>query len=101
MDLRALALAVATLTAATLEAAPRSRAVRAEFQRLHPCPATQAKRGPCRGYQVDHIQPLCAGGRDEVANLQWLTVHEHRLKTKKDVAGCFERVYKPAPAAAE
>lgn len=89
------AAALALLLAATLaDAAPRSPAVRAEFQRLNPCPANGKRRGPCPGWQVDHIQPLCGSGRDEVANLQWLTVREHRAKTRKDVAGCFERVYK-------
>lgn len=76
-------------------AADRSRAVRAEFQRQTPCPATAAKRGACPGYQADHVQPLCAGGKDEPGNLQWLTVQEHQRKTKRDVAACFGRVHRP------
>lgn len=89
------ALAIAFLLTATLaDAAPRSPAVRAEFQRLNPCPANGNRRGPCPGWQVDHIQPLCGSGKDEVANLQWLTVREHKRKTRKDVAGCAGRVYR-------
>lgn len=93
------ALLIVAFAFGAVDAAPRSRAIRAEFQRLHPCPVTQARRGPCRGYQVDHIQPLCAGGRDAVDNMQWLTVREHKRKTRKDVAACFGRVYRPPPAA--
>ncbi|WP_242499952.1 HNH endonuclease signature motif containing protein [Methylibium sp. Pch-M] len=73
----------------------RSRAVRAEFQRQTPCPSTGATRGACPGHQADHVQPLCAGGKDEPGNLQWLTVRDHQLKTKRDVAACFGRVHRP------
>ena len=81
--------------AVSASAADRSRAVRAEFMRETPCPSTGAKRGACPGYQADHIQPLCAGGRDAKDNLQWLSEHDHRLKTKRDVAACFGRVHRP------
>src|SRR5437868_3616872 len=37
---------------------------RAAFVKLHPCPATGKAKGPCLGYVVDHIKPLCAGGAD-------------------------------------
>lgn len=76
-------------------AADRSPVIRAEFIRQNPCPATGSTRGACPGYQVDHVQPLCAGGKDEPGNLQWLTVQEHQRKTKRDVAACFGRVHRP------
>lgn len=66
----------------------RSRAVRAEFQRHHPCPATGATRGACPGYQVDHRTPLCNGGADRIDNLQWLSVEAHKRKTTIDVRLC-------------
>ena len=66
----------------------RSYAVKAEFKRLHPCPATGKRRGPCSGYQVDHVKPLCAGGLDAVDNLQWLTVEAHKAKTKREARWC-------------
>ena len=69
----------------------RSRAVRAEFQRQQPCPATGAKRGPCRGYVVDHVVPLCAGGADHPANLQWQTVEQGKLKDREEVRQCRRR----------
>lgn len=40
---------------------PRSSAAVAEFKRQNPCPINSARRGPCPGYEVDHIGPLCAG----------------------------------------
>jgi len=54
----------------------------AEFKREHPCPATGATRGPCKGWIVDHHQALCVGGRDEPANMRWQTVEAARAKDK-------------------
>lgn len=73
-------------------AAERSRTLRAEFMRLSPCPATGATRGACPGYQVDHREALICGGRDELSNLQWLTVEEHKAKTRVEVKLCRPRV---------
>lgn len=78
-------------------AVDRSRALRAEFQRLQPCPSTGQPAGACPGYQVDHREALICGGRDELANLQWLTVAEHKAKTRVEVKLCRPR----APAASE
>lgn len=69
-------------------AADRSRALRAEFQRLNPCPSTGQPRGACPGYQVDHREALVCGGRDELSNLQWLTIEEHKAKTRVEVKLC-------------
>lgn len=92
----AVTLALACLgAAACAQPAQRSAAVMAEFKRLHPCPATGAPRGACPGYEVDHVQPLCAGGPDAVDNLQWLAIDAHRDKTRRDMAACRGRVYKP------
>lgn len=52
----------------------RSSAVRAEFQRVWPCPSTVPPTGPCTGWERDHILPLACGGCDSVANYQWLPV---------------------------
>jgi 5-methylcytosine-specific restriction endonuclease McrA len=62
----------------------RSPAVRRAFVRQNPCPVTGKTRGPCRGYQVDHVIPLHCGGADAVENLQWLTVKDHQAKTKRE-----------------
>lgn len=58
------------------------------FKTDHPCPATNRTRGPCPGWQVDHVIPLCAGGVDKPENMQWITVEDHRWKTFVDVREC-------------
>jgi len=70
------------------DAASRSRAARADFQRQQACPATQRHRGPCPGYQVDHIIPLKCGGADQPENMQWLTVVDHKKKTQREARMC-------------
>lgn len=70
----------------------RSPKVRAQFLSTHACPATgQLARSGCPGFEVDHIVPLCAGGADAVHNLQWLSIAEHRAKTRLDRAGCRQK----------
>lgn len=66
----------------------RSAAQRAAFVREHPCPATGQPHGPCPGYVVDHITPLCAGGRDAPDNMQWQTIEAGKLKDKEERAQC-------------
>lgn len=84
------ALILLALLAAETQA--RSSAVRAEFQRVQPCPATGQPRGACPGWQIDHREALVCGGRDDPANLQWLTVEEHKAKTRVEVKLCRSRV---------
>lgn len=85
-------LAVLCLTViAPAGASERSRSLRAEFQRTHPCPSTGKPRGACPGYQVDHREALVCGGVDELQNLQWLSVAEHKAKTRVEVKLCRKR----------
>lgn len=90
-----LVVALAAILALPSHAAERSKSAVAEFKRSNPCPATGKSRGACPGWQVDHIEPLCAGGRDDPSNMAWITVSDHKAKTRKDVAACFGRVYRP------
>ncbi len=83
---QAAVLAAALISAGSVEA--RSRAARAEFQRLNPCPATQERRGACPGWQVDHITPLKCGGADRPENMQWLTIEQHKEKTRREASFC-------------
>ncbi len=69
-------------------ALPRSAVVKAEFHRLNPCPADQSTRGPCPGYVIDHIIPLCAGGPDSPTNIQWQTVDDGKLKDAEERRLC-------------
>ncbi len=66
----------------------RDRAEVRAFRAEHPCPATGRARGVCPGYQADHRTALCLGGEDKAANLQWLTVEDHRWKTFVDQREC-------------
>lgn len=50
----------------------RSGQVKADFQRLYPCPATGKTTGACPGWAKDHVIPLDCGGCDSVANMQWM-----------------------------
>jgi hypothetical protein len=52
----------------------RSQSAKVEFKQLHPCPSTGARKGPCKGYVIDHINPLSCGGADASHNMQWQTV---------------------------
>lgn len=66
----------------------RSAAEVLAFKRQNPCPSTELRRGACPGWQVDHVQPLCSGGPDTRANMQWLSVDDHRVKTRADLRVC-------------
>lgn len=58
------------------------------FKRSVPCPATGKPELRCFGYEVDHIEPICASGADHRSNMQYLTIQEHRWKTRTDVRVC-------------
>jgi len=81
-------LALAALLASAAHAADRSPAVKAEFRRANPCPSTGRTTGACPGWQVDHATALICGGKDEVSNLHWLSVTEHKAKTRVEVKLC-------------
>ncbi len=88
----ALLLAILMAVATFIEAAPnRSAAAVAAFKRAHPCPATGESKGKCRGYVVDHIEPLCAGGADDPSNMQWQTLAEAKEKDRLERAQCTDR----------
>jgi len=75
-------------SAAIAEPAPRSAAVKAEFQRQNPCPANGQRRGACPGYVKDHIIALACGGPDTAENLQWQTIEEGKAKDKWERKKC-------------
>lgn len=80
---------------AKIERDPKQRAA---FVRLHPCPATGKHRGACPGYVVDHVKPLCAGGRDRPSNMQWQAVAESRLKDKQEWKLCRDNRARRVPS---
>lgn len=66
----------------------RSAKAKAEFKQQNPCPANGNRKGSCPGYVVDHIKPLCAGGVDASANMQWQTIEEGKRKDKLERKEC-------------
>lgn len=88
------AVAILFALSVVLSASPaeaRDRKVRAEFQRLNPCPANNERRGPCPGYIADHTIALCAKGPDTVENLRWITLLEAQQKDADDRRLCAAR----------
>jgi hypothetical protein len=86
------AVVVLNLLTTCAHAAPRSSTAVRQFKAQQPCPATGAASGPCPGWQVDHREALVCGGVDAVENLQWLTVEEHKAKTRVEVKLCRSRL---------
>jgi hypothetical protein len=70
------------------QAIPRDPAQVRAFRAEQPCPVTGRTRGACPGWQVDHVRPLCAGGRDRPANMQWIRQDDHVWKTFVDTREC-------------
>ena len=60
----------------------------AAFKHDHPCPATGKSKGPCKGYVIDHINPLACGGADRPSNMQWQTTTEAKAKDKWERKAC-------------
>lgn len=84
-----LAMAVSAMVAPAAEAKiPRSSSAKAEFKRQQPCPSTGKPRGACPGYIIDHVIPLCAGGPDDPANMQWQTVAAAKEKDRGERRMC-------------
>ena len=84
-----IATAAALGLVANAEAWPgRDGSARAQFQRANPCPVNGHKSGACPGYEIDHIVPLKCRGADSLENMQWLTIAEHKAKTKREAKDC-------------
>lgn len=84
----ALALLALTVAADADAAVKRSAKVRADFVRMAACPATRLHRLPCKGWIIDHVVPLCAGGPDTTANMQWQTIPDARAKDRIEKRQC-------------
>ena len=88
--LRAALVVMVLVTASTHAEAkiPRNAAAIAEFKRQQPCPSTSKARGKCPGWIVDHVKPLCAGGPDAPANMQWQTITDAKAKDQLERREC-------------
>ena len=67
----------------------RSTNERRHFGEENSCPADQQKKYThCKGYNIDHIVPICMGGKDEKGNMQWLAVDVKKAKDRIEKAVC-------------
>lgn len=82
-----LAILIVLIAAAGAAVARDPAQVRA-FRKDNPCPATSKHAGPCPGYVVDHIKPLCADGADHPDNMIWQTKAEALEKDRVEWAMC-------------
>ncbi len=80
----------AIVLALALAAAPRSRVPVRAYMRAHPCPGgpDAGSTTRCRGWKVDHLIPLCAGGPDDPSNMQWQTEEAAAQKDRLEVLLC-------------
>ena len=83
-----LCLALLLLPMAAEARIKRSQSAKVEFKYRHPCPATGERKGPCKGYVIDHIEPLACGGLDAPINMQWQRIAEGKAKDKWERKGC-------------
>lgn len=88
LRMQACAAILAISVSCQADASKRDTRQRAEFYRSNPCPDNGRTRGPCPGFEVDHVVSLCKGGTDTPDNMQWLPVAAHRMKTAGDVKAC-------------
>ena len=75
---------------------PRSAGARHRFAKATACPSTGSHRLPCPGYDIDHVVPLCSGGEDAPANMQWQTVEDAREKDREERRACRALRARPA-----
>lgn len=74
--------------ASTLVPTKRSPTQAANFRAANPCPGTGKIQKWCKGYVVDHVIPLCAGGTDAPSNMQWQEKEASYEKDKLERAEC-------------
>jgi len=53
------------------------------FVRKYACPINGKHTEICPGWVVGYLKPLCAGGSDRVANMQWQTVATAKRKERE------------------
>lgn len=66
----------------------RSQSAKVEFKQQNPCPVTGDRKGPCKGYVIDHVKPQACGGADAAENMQWQTIADGKAKDKWERKAC-------------
>ena len=59
-----------------------------KFKKLNPCPVSSIPGKYCPGYVVDHVVPLCLCGPDKIANMQWQSLAESKVKDTQERKQC-------------
>lgn len=86
MKILALLAALAVFPALAVD---RSTTERRHFAAEHPCPVNKQRvYYGCAGFNIDHKVPICAGGADVAANMQWLSVKVKKSKDRIENAYC-------------
>ena len=68
-------------TARPIEVEPQADTRQREaFVKKYACPVTGKHTEACSGWVVGYVKPLCAGGVDRIANMQWQTVATAKKK---------------------
>lgn len=62
----------------------RSSKAKNNFKKEQPCPSTGKSSGACKGYVIDHVQPLKRGGADSPSNMQWQTKEAAKEKDRTE-----------------
>lgn len=65
------------------------------FRKANPCPITNSTKGACHGWVVDHMLPLCAGGKDRPSNMRWQPVKESYVKDAEERKLCAYIKHEP------
>lgn len=65
-----------------------SNTARIEFIKANPCPATDKTDLSCPGYTLGYAIPLCAGGSDDISNMQWQRIEEAKDKDNQARQQC-------------
>ncbi len=58
------------------------------FVKKYACPVSGKHTDACPGWVVGYVKPLCAGGADRVANMQWQTVATAKKKDRDAQKTC-------------
>lgn len=77
----------------------RSQSAKVAFKYEHPCPATGARKGPCKGFVIDHRIGLCVGGADIPDNMRWMTVETAKAKDRWECRPGWENKLQECEAA--
>lgn len=79
---------VGVLLVLAFPAEARDAAQVRKFRSQNVCPATLKHTGPCVGFVVDHLIPLCAGGPDLPSNMIWQAKAASLVKDRIEWALC-------------